>query len=135
MIIIIIWLIGFLNGLPVFGAMRLQFAGFSSCSEVYPAMIYKQVYTVVNFVLFYLLPVLFITPLYIMMIMKLRQKTDTSVQLSKVDLKRRKAALKMLLVVVVTYAFCVLPNHILFILLDFKHGKALIVLYEFQITN
>lgn len=98
-------------------------------------MIYKQVYTVVNFVLFYLLPVLFITPLYIMMIMKLRQKTDTSVQLSKVDLKRRKAALKMLLVVVVTYAFCVLPNHILFILLDFKHGKALIVLYEFQITN
>lgn len=123
LILLIIWLIGLLNGLPVLGAMRMVDQSTFNCSEQFPKHLYRQLYTVFNFVLFYLVPVLFITPLYIQMVRRLSQKTDTTGQLSDADLSRRKAALKMLLIVVVTYAICVLPNHILFILWDFHHGK------------
>jgi hypothetical protein len=123
LILIIIWLIGLLNGLPILGAMQMVDTNLFNCAEKFPNHLYRQLYTVFNFVLFYLLPVLFITPLYTQMILKLRQKTETTGQLSDVDIKRRKAALKMLLIVVVTYAVCVLPNHVLFILWDFHHSK------------
>ena len=125
LIIVIIWLVGVLNGLPVLGAMQMKDTETFNCVEVFPHHLYRQLYTVFNFVLFYLVPVSFITPLYFQMIRKLRQKTDTTGQLSEADVKRRKAALKMLLIVVVTYAICVFPNHILFILWDFRHGKLL----------
>ena len=123
LILLIIWLIGLLNGLPVLGAMRMTDTSNFNCAELFPKHLYRQLYTVFNFMLFYLLPVLFITPLYIQMVRRLSQKTDTTGQLSDADMRRRKAALKMLLIVVVTYAICVLPNHILFILWDFNHGE------------
>jgi hypothetical protein len=123
LILVIIWLIGLLNGLPILGAMRMVDVALFNCSEIFPRQLYRQLYTVLNFVLFYLIPVLFITPLYVQMILKLRQKTETTGQLSDTDVKRRHAALKMLIIVVVTYAICVLPNHILFILWDFYHGR------------
>jgi hypothetical protein len=124
LILVIIWLIGLLNGLPILGAMRMDDnRALFNCAEIFPQHLYRQLYTVFNFVLFYLIPVLFITPLYVQMILKLRQKTETTGQLSDTDVKRRHAALKMLIIVVVTYAICVLPNHILFILWDFYHGR------------
>ncbi|CAB4009016.1 neuropeptide FF receptor 1-like [Paramuricea clavata] len=119
LILVIIWLIGLLNGLPILGAMQMKNLELFNCIEIFPKHVYRQLYTMLNFILFYLVPVLFITPLYIQMIMRLRQRTDTTGQLSDVDLSRRKAALKMLLIVVITYAVCVLPNHTIFILWDF----------------
>jgi hypothetical protein len=123
LILVIIWLIGLLNGLPILGAMQMNDIKLFDCNEAFPKHVYRQLYTMFNFILFYLVPVLFITPLYIQMVMRLRQRTDTTGQLSDVDLNRRKAALKMLLIVVITYAVCVLPNHIIFILWDFHQGK------------
>ncbi|XP_028411765.1 neuropeptide FF receptor 1-like [Dendronephthya gigantea] len=121
LIILIIWLLGILNSLPILGAMKMKDQNLFNCVEVFPKHLYRQMYTVLNFTLFYLIPVLFITPLYIQMVWKLRQRTETTGQLSDSDVKRRKAALKMLLIVVVTYAVCVLPNHIIFLLWDFHH--------------
>lgn len=123
LILVIIWLFGILNGLPSLGAYKLKPKGLYNCAEDYPKHIYRQLYTMFYFIIFYAIPVLIITPLYCLMILKLKEKTETTGQLSDVDLKRRKAALKMLLIVVVTYALFVLPNHIMFILLDFRVGK------------
>lgn len=127
LIILVIWLLGILNSLPILGAMKMTDEKLFNCAEVFPEHKYRQTYTVLNFTLFYLIPVLFITPLYILMVMKLRQRTETTGQLSDSDVKRRKAALKMLLIVVITYAVCVLPNHMIFLLWDFEQGKFLFI--------
>ena len=123
LILVVIWLFGLLNCLPVLGAMKLKETGLYNCAENFPQRFYKQMYTLFSFILFYLIPVLFIAPLYFKMILKLREKSVTTGQLPDADIKRRKAALKMLLIVVVSYAFCVLPNHIIFILFDFNIGN------------
>ena len=72
LIILAIWMVGLLNGLPPLGAMKIVPDKKFNCKEMFPKKIYRQLYTVLNLLLFYFIPLMFITPLYVKMIFKLR---------------------------------------------------------------
>lgn len=114
----------FLLALPEVGAYNLGPP--FGCMEKFPTRTLRQAYSLLLFLVCYLLPLLFLVPAYTKMIFKLWHDRDdlpgSGVSEDSKNRKRKRNVLKMMAVVVTCYALCVLPTYSVFLWLDFGIG-------------
>lgn len=119
--IAVVSMTSFLLALPEVGAYKLgQPFG---CVEEFPTRELRKAYSLLLFLVCYLLPLLFITPAYTRMILKLWHDRDDlpsgGVTEDPKNSKRKRNVLKMMAIVVTCYAICMLPTYSIFLWLDF----------------
>lgn len=120
--IAVVSMTSFLIALPEVGAYEL--APPYGCMEVFPTLKLRKAYSLLLFLACYLLPLLFIAPAYTRMIYKLWNDRDENCPASGVsedpkNSKRKRNVLKMMVVVVLCYACCMMPTYAMFLWLDF----------------
>jgi len=111
----------FLLALPEVGAYNLGPP--FGCMEEFPTVELRKAYSLLLFLACYLLPLLFIVPAYTRMILRLwRDREDfpgSGVSEDPKNRKRKRNVLKMMAIVVICYAVCMLPTYAMFLWLDF----------------
>ena len=120
--IAVVSLASFLVALPEVGAYTLGPP--FGCVEIFPSLQLRKAYTLLLFLACYLLPLLFIAPAYTRMIYKLWNDRDENSPGSGVsedpkNHKRKRNVLKMMVIVVLCYAICMMPTYAMFLWLDF----------------
>lgn len=122
-----IWLLSLVIATPLMVAseFREDFHG-STCYEDWPSISFKRGYTVALFILQYLLPLLTIAVAYVRIGIDLtRTKVRRASVTSRGDVSAQGTReenikiIKILATIVVLFAFCMLPVHIAWMLLDF----------------
>jgi hypothetical protein len=122
LIIALIWLIALFPAFPMLGVMKHTYNyrpdGKASCIEEWPDGPYSALntaYTVGSFVLTYAIPLPMIIILYIRIGLKLQEAIkDAADRPGFHAAKMTTRIIKMLVAVVVCYALCYLPFHILY---------------------
>lgn len=122
LIIVLVWITSVLINAPLLYAMRTD--GNNDCIEEWEPYFdgnkAAQHYTIVLFVFLYVLPLLLITFLYSSLVKELWRSAQST---KTVAYSENKAVLKMLVTVVIIFAVCWLPIHVIvFILLFSKPG-------------
>ncbi|XP_078370997.1 neuropeptide FF receptor 1-like isoform X1 [Oculina patagonica] len=121
--IAVVSMTSFLVALPEVGAYTL--APPFGCVEIFPTPTLRKAYSLLLFLACYLLPLLFIAPAYTRMIFKLwKNDRDENCPGSGVsedpkNHKRKRNVLKMMVIVVLCYAICMMPTYAMFLWLDF----------------
>lgn len=120
--IAVVSMTSFLVALPEVGAYELTPP--FGCGEVFPTPALRRAYSLLLFLACYLLPLLFIAPAYTRMIYKLWNDRDENSPSSGVSedpksSKRKRNVLKMMMIVVLCYAICMMPTYAMFLWLDF----------------
>ena len=122
-----IWFLSFVVAIPLIIASKFRedFHG-STCYEDWPSISFKRGYTVALFILQYLLPLLTIAVAYVRIGIDL---TRTKVRRASVTKHGEVSAggvreenikiIKVLLTIVILFAFCMLPVHLAWMSLDF----------------
>lgn len=113
--------------LVVYGSVPFQ-DGYSYCAVKYEHFHTLQIYFCLVFVLLYIIPLLFIATLYTFVCRKLwRHKVPgirTLTSLPKREAHNRKTV-KMLIILVVAFALCWLPAHVMHLLMYFWSDQSL----------
>ena len=128
-IIVLTWLIPFISSTPMFVANNVVEieGGLILCVEQWPAPFDNDKsptdYTIILFVLFYLLPLVIISTLYSCVIYKIwrrRAPGNYSTTTNRVYSRSRRKALKMFIAIVVCFALLWLPYHVTFFLISYN---------------
>ena len=125
--IIAIWLLCVLLTVPYMLVLRLD-AETRQCVEEWPGTRYRKIYTASLFVLQYLLPLTVITVAYLGIGLELRTSTvgkntpTLHAVLDKAHRNEARKVVRMLIVVTLLFAICVLPNNVMWLWLDFGSG-------------
>ena len=127
-IILFTWLIPLLSSAPMFVANNVvEIEGLTLCIEEWPAPFDNEKaptdYTIILFVVFYLLPLIIIWSLYSCVVFKLwrrRVPGNYSSTRNPVYFRSRRKALKMFIAIVVCFALLWLPYHVIFFLISYK---------------
>lgn len=140
--IAVVSMTSFLVALPEVGAYQLTPP--FGCGEVFPTVALRKAYSLLLFLACYLLPLLFIAPAYTRMIYKLWNDRDENSPSSGVSedpksSKRKRNVLKMMMIVVLCYAICMMPTYAMFLWLDFgltgKHNMKKLWSYVSYFVN
>ena len=129
LVLVLIWLFAFLNVLPQIIVMDVQqsvSANQFSCYEFWDSLILREGYTLYLFLVEYMLPLLVIGVTYTRMALVLNKKDDMlqGKRNTRVDPKaRHRKFIRLLIVLIVSFALCYLPNHVLFFWLDYGSGE------------
>ena len=123
-ILLLSWLIPIFASAPMIVVNNVfQDEGTNYCEEEWPAPFdpdkSSNDYTIILFVIFYLFPLVVISALYICVIYKIwrrRAPGNHSSRTNQVYSKSRRKALKMFIAIVVCFALCWLPYHLIFFL-------------------
>lgn len=120
--IAIVSMTSFLIALPEVGAYQLGPP--FGCMEVFPTPTLRKAYSLLLFLACYLLPLLFIAPAYSRMIYKLwndreENSPGSGVSEDPKNRKRKRNVLKMMVIVVLCYASCMMPTYAIYLWLDF----------------
>jgi len=126
-VIIIIWIICILLTVPYVFVLRLDKTTME-CGEYWPGVNYRKAYTASLFVLQYLLPLSVIALAYLKIGLEL--KSCATVQnalavnavLHQAHRNEARKVVRMLIVVTLLFAICVLPNNVMWLWLDFGNG-------------
>ncbi|EDO50021.1 predicted protein, partial [Nematostella vectensis] len=86
----------------------------TSCIEVWPSQDGRKTYALLLFLVLFLLPMTAISLMYAAIIYKLRTLHPTQ----EVTMRTHKKLVRMLVVVIVTFAVCWIPYHVTFLYLD-----------------
>lgn len=121
------WLIPCISSAPMLLANNvIETEGLLLCLEEWPvplnSMKASRDYSIILFVLFYLLPLIIISALYSCVIFKLwRRKLpgNSSLQTDRIYLRSKTKALKMFIATVICFALCWLPYHVTYILVTY----------------
>lgn len=122
LVMVLIWLTALLPALPILGVMNfVRSPNGESCQESWPTGIpYPRIYLLCSFALTYAIPLPILIVIYIKIGMKLRQAIkDGADRRGFTQAQATKRIIKMLSAVVICYALCFLPFHILYFLIDF----------------
>lgn len=119
------WLFSFLWNLPLFLVVRYS-KDSDFCHEVWPLRWYLKAYSMCWLIVIGLLPVSIMAFLYSRVVCKLWVNDERPINITQRALfKSRKRITKTVLIVTVVYAFCWLPNLVVYVL-DFyeliRHG-------------
>lgn len=145
LMIVLVWLVSFLVALPELGAYVIIDTPIFPCQEIFPDVKIRQAYSLFLLLAMYVLPLLLIFPAYARMIWKLwksERNQETSIggciQDPKAH-KRKKNVIKMMVIVVTTYAICLMPYHAIWLWSDYGTGSTWppfwIALNYFQILS
>ncbi|KAJ7326117.1 hypothetical protein OS493_027968 [Desmophyllum pertusum] len=122
LIIALVSMTSFLVALPEVGAYTLSPP--FGCMEIFHSPTLRQAYSLLLFLACYLLPLMFIAPAYTRMIFKLWNNRDENSPSSGVsedpkNSRRKRNVLRMMVIVVLCYAICMMPTYAIFLWLDF----------------
>ena len=112
--------------LPLLGVLKLQ--EFSTTSDIYcvekwPKPEYGTIYSIVSFALTYAIPLTIMSLLYIKIAIALNKVVkDGGNREGFTNQEKKDKVLRMLLALVIAYATCFLPNHILFLWTEYGDG-------------
>ena len=121
------WLIPCIVSTPMFVANNvIKTEGLILCLEEWPSalnsMNASRDYTIILFVLFYLLPLIIISLSYgcvIYTLWKRKRPGNFSSQSDTIFSRRKRKALKMFIAIVICFAICWLPDHVLFFIMAY----------------
>lgn len=128
-VIVIIWIMCTLLTAPYVMVLNLDKATME-CREYWPGIGYRKTYTASLFVLQYFLPLTVITLAYLKIGLELRAcssvKNALAVNAVLHNAHRNEArkVVRMLIVVTLLFAICVLPNNVMWLWLDFGNGDS-----------
>ena len=117
--IIVIWAISFVFSVPVIIILRYN-SEYQYCYESWKHSS-RRIYTITIFLCGYALPLAIITNAYVFIVYEVLLQEKRAI-LSYRDARRCKenrTLMKLSLVVIVTFAVCILPNQIVFIMYEF----------------
>lgn len=122
LIIALVSMTSFLVALPEVGAYTLSPP--FGCMEIFHSPTLRQAYSLLLSLACYLLPLMFIAPAYTRMIFKLWNNRDENSPSSGVsedpkNSRRKRNVLRMMVIVVLCYAICMMPTYAIFLWLDF----------------
>lgn len=126
-VIVAIWVICVILTTPYVFVLRLDKTTME-CGEHWPGIKYRKVYTASLFVLQYLLPLTVITLAYLKIGLELKQCANVKNALSvnavlhQAHRNEARKVVRMLVVVTLLFAICVLPNNVMWLWLDFGNG-------------
>lgn len=128
-VIVVTWVTCVLLTVPYMMVLNLDETN-NYCDEFWPRVEYRKAYTASLFALQYLLPLCVITIAYLKIGLELR--TCTSVKsgysvnsvLHNTHRNEARKVVRMLVVVTLLFAICVLPNNIMWLWLDFGSGRS-----------
>ena len=128
-IIVSTWLIPCISSSPMFVAnIVVEDQGQLFCVEEWPAPLdtfkASRDYTIILFVLFYILPLIIISTLYSCVVYKIWRRRapgnrSMSTTCTRLYTRSRKKALKMFITIVFCFAICWLPYHVTFFLMSY----------------
>lgn len=128
-VIVIIWVICILLTVPYVMVLSLDKTTME-CGEYWPETDYRKAYTASLFALQYVLPLSVITLAYLKIGLELRTcasvKNALAVNAVLHNAHRNEArkVVRMLIVVTLLFAICVLPNNVMWLWLDFGNGDS-----------
>ncbi|XP_073256619.1 QRFP-like peptide receptor [Porites lutea] len=128
-VIAFIWVICVILSVPYVLVLRLDEESME-CVESWPGQSYRKAYTASLFALQYVLPLIVITIAYLTIGLELRRcanvKNALAVNAALYQAHRNEArkVVRMLIVVTLLFAICVLPNNVMWLWLDFGDGEA-----------
>lgn len=128
-VIAFIWVICVILSVPYVLVLRLDEESME-CVESWPGKSYRKAYTASLFALQYVLPLIVITIAYLTIGLELRHcanvKNALAVNAALYQAHRNEArkVVRMLIVVTLLFAICVLPNNVMWLWLDFGDGEA-----------
>ena len=114
--ITIIWAASFIFVLPYITVLTVRN---SRCVEIWPKL-YSRVYTVFIFIFQYFLPLSMISLAYIKIALQLHRNRKHLTAAHRVQDRDVAKVVRMMAIVVLIFAVCMLPNHILWILREFS---------------
>ena len=122
------WVIPCISSAPMLVANNVvEIEGFLYCEEQWPATFdslkASRSYTIVLFLLFYVVPLIMISVLYscaVYKILKRKVLGNRSSKTQRLYSKSRRKALKMFITIVVCSALCWLPDHVIYFLVTYK---------------
>ena len=122
-IILGIWIASLISVTPYISVLRKDSETAGKCEEHWPSKHSRKTYTAWLFVFEYLLPLTIIAGAYISIGWELRKRAKNSNRyLQDLQAEETKKVVRMLKVVTLLFAVCVLPNNVMWLWLDF--GKA-----------
>ena len=119
------WLIPCITSVPMFLANNVvESEGILLCLEEWPApfdsLMASRTYTVILFILFYVVPLIFISVLYSCVFYKILNRKvlgNHSAKTQRLYSRSRRKAMKMFVTIVVYFALCWLPDHVTYFLI------------------
>ena len=126
-VIAIIWVICAMLTVPYVFVLNLDEASMN-CGESWPGVNYRKAYTASLFALQYVLPLTVIALAYLRIGYELRQCSSiknalaVNAVLHQAHRNEARKVVRMLIVVTLLFAICVLPNNVMWLWLDFGNG-------------
>lgn len=126
LVIGIIWLMSALLTVPYVTVLYIDTDGL--CNEQWPGVEHRKAYTLGLFVCQYIVPLTVILVAYIRIAFELRkcivakQGVSINAVLNRAQQEDAKKVVRMLVIVTLLFAMCVLPNNIMWLWLDFGDG-------------
>ncbi|KAK3752311.1 hypothetical protein QZH41_001498 [Actinostola sp. cb2023] len=116
----LVWFFAFISASPELFAYEFHDNAHHKfqCRENWPHQHYRRGYTMVLFVGTYLVPLMVIFPTYVKMLSTLKK----SHLFNNTDKKQRWKSLRVLIAVVIIFASSYLPQHVMFLAMDFGNG-------------
>ena len=122
------WLIPCITSVPMFLANSVvESEGILLCLEEWPApfdsLMASRTYTVILFILFYVVPLIFISVLYSCVFYKILNRKvlgNLSAKTQRLYSRSRRKAMKMFVTIVVCFALCWLPDHVTYFLITYN---------------
>ena len=141
--IVVLWILSFTNVLPLMIVTRVEQT--NECKENWPSLDHRRAYTAALFVLQYVLPLVIIAIAYIRIGLDLnrscprRRKTKAAMKSLENQARRREnfKVTKTLAIIVMIFAFCMLPSQVGWMLLDFGNSqqqKIAMVIFKFSLV-
>ena len=113
--IVSIWVLSFVFVLPYITVLQKRN---SRCEETWSEL-YSRVYTSFIFIFQYVIPLSIISLVYIKIAIQLRRNRKNLTRAHRVQDRDVAKVVRMMIVVVLIFAICMLPNHVLWLMSDF----------------
>lgn len=136
---VLIWVLSFLVALPLIIVAKVGPSG--ACYEDWPTADHKRVYTAVLAGLQYFVPLIIIAAAYIRIggeLFLTKRRSSFMSQLKTIEEARKqenKKIAKILATIIVSFAICMLPTHVAWILIDFgseSDQNVALVIFKFS---
>jgi hypothetical protein len=124
-LVCLIWSVALVPALPLLGVNTLHEPVPKSiqCMEKWPKVKYQTIYSTVSFALTYAIPLTIMCLLYVKIAIALNKVVrEGGNREGFTNQKKKDKVLRMLLALVIAYATCFLPNHVIVLWVEYGDG-------------
>lgn len=124
-VVCLIWMVALLHALPLLGVNMLQQSSNTLyCVEKWPQLLHRTIYNTMSFALTYATPLTIMSFLYIKIAGTLNKHVkEGNNREGFTNQEKKDKVLRMLSAVIIAYASCFLPYHVVFLWGEYGEGK------------